>query len=151
MSILEIVLYPNPILLQKSVPVTQFDKKLEQLVMDMEDTRKHYKGVGLAAPQIGILEQICIAEFRNKRIVLINPEITEETGAEADQEGCLSIPGVTVTLNRATRITVKAQDIKGNAFTIKEKNYFARIIQHEIDHLNGILITQKEYLSIEKD
>ncbi len=119
--------------------------------MDMVDTRKHFIGVGLAAPHIGFLEQICIAEFRNKRIVLINPEITEETGAEADQEGCLSIPGVTVTLIRATRITVKEQDIKWNAFTIKEKIYFARIIQHEIDHLNGILITQKEYLSIEKD
>jgi peptide deformylase len=159
MTIREIVTVPDPVLRRKTQKVTQFDEKLQTLVDDMIETMRAAPGVGLAAPQIGVLEQVIVVEyFENeedeeaedaesapKRLyVVINPEITRtSTETVEGPEGCLSIPGYLGEVERFETITVKGQNRRGQPVTLKLKDWTARIFQHEIDHLTGVLFTDR--------
>ncbi|MFC1752841.1 peptide deformylase [Thermoproteota archaeon] len=144
MTILKILTHPNPLLKQRSVKVTAFDKHLEALVRDMIETlHTDPNGVGLAAPQIGVLQRVIIAEFEGRAMVLINPKITKCEGSVVDYEGCLSVPGYCLNVVRAEKIIVEAQNMKGQQIQIHESDFFARIIQHEIDHLDGMSILDR--------
>ncbi|KAB7708004.1 peptide deformylase [Bacillus aerolatus] len=151
MAQLPIVCYPDVILEKKCEPVTQFDKKLKKLVNDMHETMIAADGVGLAAPQIGKDLQLAIVDIEDENglITFVNPVIEEAKGSETDIEGCLSFPGLYGHVTRPSYVKVKAQDVKGRFFTLKAEGFLARAIQHEIDHLHGILFTSKveEYVS----
>ena len=157
MAIREIVSVPDPVLRRKAQKVTKFDDKLQTLVDDMVETMREAPGVGLAAPQIGVLEQIIVVEYFEKEedeeledaeaapkrlYVVINPEITRtSTETVSGPEGCLSVPGYLGEVERFEAITVKGQNRRGQPVTLKLKDWTARIFQHEIDHLNGVLFT----------
>lgn len=143
--LLKIVLHPNDILNKTTEKVDTFDKHLHQLLDNMYETMVHADGVGLAAPQIGVGKQIAIVETDEEQglLEMINPEIIESKGEDIDIEGCLSIPHLYGEVSRAYSVTVKAQDRYGKWFTINAEGFFARAIQHEIDHLHGILFTSK--------
>ncbi len=157
MAIREIVTVPDPVLRRKAQKVTKFDDKLQTLVDDMVETMREAPGVGLAAPQIGVLEQIIVVEYFEKEedeerddaeaapkrlYVVINPEITRaSTETVTGAEGCLSIPGYLGEVERFEAVTIKGQNRRGQPVTLKLKDWTARIFQHEIDHLNGVLFT----------
>lgn len=145
MTVRPIVMHPAEILEQECEMVTEFDKKLAKLLNDMYDTMIEFDGVGLAAPQIGVKKQIAIVDIddENGTIELINPEILETKGEQNGVEGCLSFPGLYGEVLRPYYVKVKAQNRKGKSFTIEAEDYLARAIQHEIDHLHGILFTSK--------
>ncbi len=139
----------DPILRKKAEPVLDFDKKLRKFVDDMIDIMYVEDGIGLAAPQIGFSRQVVVVDASELvkgeyPRAFINPEIiefSEET--DVKEEGCLSIPGVHEEVVRSTRIKVKYQNEKGKEFTEEYTNWLARILQHEIDHLNGILFVDR--------
>lgn len=116
-----------------------FDKRLGILLDDMAETMYAAEGVGLAAPQVGILRRICVIDVGDGLIELINPVITEKSGSQTDSEGCLSIPGRSEKVKRPMRVTVRAQDRDGNNITVTGEGLKARAMCHEIDHLDGIL------------
>jgi peptide deformylase len=144
MAILEIFKYPSPILRKKAETVNKFDEELRQMVMSMADTMYNAPGVGLAAPQIGVSRRIVVIDITdkdedNQLIVLINPEIIKAEGSQVDEEGCLSVIDLTAKVKRFAQISVRAHDIKGKLHEFEAEEWFARVIQHEVDHLNGIL------------
>ncbi|MBS4193933.1 peptide deformylase [Lederbergia citri] len=145
MAILTIVQHPSGILEQKCEQVTEFETELHQLLDDMYETMIAADGVGLAAPQIGIRKQIAVIEVDEEegRLELINPKIVGRNGEQTDIEGCLSFPGLYGTVSRFYTITVKAKNRYGEDFTLTADEYLARVIQHEMDHLNGVLFTSK--------
>lgn len=116
-----------------------FDDKLATLLDDMADTMYKAEGVGLAAPQVGILRRVCIVDVGDGIIELVNPVITEKSGKQVGSEGCLSIPDRFEEVKRPMKVTVRAQDRNGNNFTISAEGFKARALCHEIDHLDGIL------------
>lgn len=126
-------------------PVADFGTdELKQLVEDMFETMYAHKGVGLAAPQIGLSQRLTVidtsaGEDPSARLVLINPEILEKQGKQVGEEGCLSIPGFREDVARALQVRVRAQDVSGEFFEADGEELLARAIQHELDHLNGIL------------
>jgi peptide deformylase len=140
-----IVYYPEPVLETKAAAVTVFDTpELHKLLDDMFESMYAAKGVGLAAPQIGISQRIAVIDLSvgedpEQRLVLINPEIIKKEGAQAGEEGCLSIPGFREQVTRANKATVRAQDAKGEFFEKTGEELLARAMQHETDHLNGRL------------
>lgn len=144
MSVMEVLVYPNPILRQPTAVVTVFDERLQALINDMFDTMEAYQGVGLAAPQVGVLEKIIVTSFQGRSMALINPEIVYAEGSVIGEEGCLSIPTMTLDVERALKVIVKAQTPTGDPIEIRKSGYYARILQHEIDHLNGVLIIDKQ-------
>ncbi|GAB6088303.1 peptide deformylase [Alkaliphilus crotonatoxidans] len=129
----------DPILRKKARVVEQFDKRLHELLDDMAETMYDADGVGLAAPQIGILKRIVVIDVEDELIELINPEIIDTKGSQKGQEGCLSLPGISEDITRPQWVKVKAQDRHGNEFMIEGTDLLARAFCHEIDHLNGIL------------
>ena len=141
----KIVKYGDPILETNCDPVTEFDTpELHQLIEDMFETMYSARGVGLAAPQVGLSKRLTVidvtaGEEGGEKIVLINPEIVTKEGFQTGEEGCLSIPGFREDVTRARTATVKAQNAKGEWFEINGEDLLARAMQHEIDHLNGIL------------
>ena len=158
MTVREIVFVPDPVLRKKTKTVTKFDEKLQTLIDDMVETMRAAPGVGLAAPQVGALERVIVVEYYEneededdeetdeappKRLyTLVNPEITRKSvETEEGTEGCLSVPGFLGEVERPLAITVKAQNRHGQPVTLKLKDWTARIFQHEIDHLNGVLFT----------
>ncbi len=154
MAILPIVLYPNDILEKECIKVTAFDHSLEKLLDDMYETMVFADGVGLAAPQISIGKQITIVEVEeNELIELINPVIEQKDGEEIDIEGCLSFPGLYGEVIRATSIKVTFQNRHGKKVILKAEGFLARAIQHEIDHLHGVLFTTKvlRYVELEEE
>ena len=139
-----IVKYPDPILQQKTEPVTDFDKELETLVDDMFESMYDAHGIGLAAPQIGVKKRITVIDLSNKakpedKLVLINPEITYREGKQFSEEGCLSLPEIREKVTRAAKVKIRAQDVRGDWFEMEGEELLARCFQHEIDHLDGIL------------
>ena len=141
---LKVLIYGAKVLRQKAKPVTDF-KGMTELGQQMLEEMKRSYGVGLAAPQVGIGQRILVADPSGfdaalKPMVLINPEIVERKGEEIGPEGCLSLPGVEVAVKRSKEIRVKAQATDGSPLDLKLKNFPARIIQHEIDHLDGVLL-----------
>ncbi|WP_223700281.1 peptide deformylase [Sutcliffiella deserti] len=153
MSILKIVEYPATVLEQKCETVITFDKKLNQLLNSMYETMVEADGVGLAAPQIGIAKQIAIVEVdeRKGKIELINPEIIVEDGEQIGPEGCLSFPGLYGEVRRSYYVKVRAQNRKGKWYEAEATGFLARAIQHEIDHLNGVLFTSKVLNYLEEE
>ena len=143
MTVLPIITHPDPLLRQPTHPITEFNASLTTLVQDMFETMKEKKGVGLAAPQIGILRKLIVVSYKKRQFALLNPEIVKSSGSELGEEGCLSIPNTHVMVDRATYIEVIATTVRGKAIKLKERGFVARIIQHEIDHLNGTLIIDK--------
>ncbi|MDQ0217130.1 peptide deformylase [Peribacillus cavernae] len=154
MAILPIVLFPDKILKQKCAKVTSFDKNLAKLLNNMHETMLEADGVGLAAPQIGVKKQIAVVDIGEDEniIEMINPEILESSGEQTDVEGCLSFPGVYGEVTRPYKVRIRAQDRKGGTFELESEDFLARAIQHEIDHLNGVLFTSKvsKYLTEEE-
>lgn len=143
--ILKILKYGEPVLEQPTQEVTEFDTpELRQLIDDMWETMYAAKGVGLAAPQVGVSQRISVidisvGEDESKKIVIINPEIASSEGKQTGEEGCLSIPGFREPVTRANKVTVRAQNEKGETIELCGDELLARAFQHEIDHLNGIL------------
>lgn len=153
MTILDIVKYPAPVLEQNCEPVTLFDKRLVRLLGNMYDTMLEADGVGLAAPQIGIAKRIAIVDIDDKhgKIELINPEIVDEEGEQVGPEGCLSFPDLYGEVKRSDYVKVRAQNRKGKWYELEARGFLARAIQHEIDHLNGVLFTSKVLRYFEPD
>ncbi|BDG35091.1 peptide deformylase [Parageobacillus sp. VR-IP] len=145
MAILPIVTYPADILEKECELVKRFDRQLIKLLNDMYDTMVEADGVGLAAPQVGIAKQIAVVDVGDEhgRIELINPVILEARGEQTGPEGCLSFPGLFGEVKRADYVKVRAQDRRGRPFTLEATGFLARALQHEIDHLHGILFTSK--------
>ena len=144
MAILSIFKYPNPILKKKSSPVTEFGPELAELAQDMAETMYDAPGVGLAAPQIGVSKQLIVYdvatdEDKGEYTALLNPQIVEARGEDVAEEGCLSVRDYAADVKRAHWIRVEAQDLEGNALSFEAEDWLARVLQHEIDHLNGIL------------
>jgi peptide deformylase len=144
--LLDIKTVPDPLLRQKCAPVTVFDHHLLATIADMFDTMDSRHGVGLAAPQVGLLQQILVVSYEDRRFALINPTFVSHKGKLYDEEGCLSIPGVRLQVPRFDRIVITAQTPKGKPIRLQERGFVSRIIQHEMDHLIGTLIT--DYLDI---
>lgn len=143
MSILPIVIgVDNPMLRTKTKKVLSIDKKLQKLILDMQDTMFEANGIGLAAPQVGQGIRVCIAPIGGKMAALINPEITWKSEKEVvDEEGCLSLPNILLPIPRAKEIVVKYTDQKERPQERKLSDLEARVVQHEVDHLDGVLIT----------
>lgn len=142
MAIRKIIYLPDPRLRKVSSPIETFDDELQQLIDDMFDTMYDAKGVGLAAPQIGINLQLSVIDVqgdKKQQLVIINPEVIESEGKEKYQEGCLSVPGAYDTVVRARWVKVRALDRQGNPFEIEADGLLGECLQHEIDHLNGKL------------
>jgi peptide deformylase len=139
-----IVRFGNPVLEKPAEKVTAFDEELKKLIEDMFESMYAARGVGLAAPQIGISRRIAVVDITfkedpNARLVLINPEIIHKEGRHAQSEGCLSIPDFRENVTRAQTVTVRAQDANGKVFEKTGDDLLARAFQHETDHLNGKL------------
>ena len=139
MAIRNIVTKEDEILRKKCRPVEKFDEKLWELLDDMAETMYKAEGVGLAAPQVGILRRYCIVDVGDGIIELINPVIDKESGSQEGQEGCLSIPGRYEDVVRPMKVKIHAQDRNGKPFKLTAEGFKARAICHEIDHLDGIL------------
>ncbi|HIP82171.1 MAG TPA: peptide deformylase, partial [Desulfocapsa sulfexigens] len=136
--------FPDPILRQKAKKISNFDASLQNLATDMIETMYDAPGVGLAAPQIGESIRLIVVnasqeEDGEETMVLVNPEITEREGTQADEEGCLSVLDLTASVKRSQKVTVSYQDMTGESQELTVEDRFAVILQHEIDHLNGIL------------
>jgi peptide deformylase len=144
MAIRVIVKDPDPILRKISKPVPKITENIHKLLDDMRETMYDAGGVGLAAPQIGILKRVIVVdpgEELGGYWEMINPEIIASSGRQLGVEGCLSIPGVNGEVYRYQKVTVKGLDRNGNELVVEAEDYLARIFQHEIDHLNGVLFT----------
>lgn len=149
MPLLEIVEFPNSGLKETCAPVSEVTDEIRTLLNDMAETMYDAPGVGLAAPQIGIQKRIIVIdagpedpedeEVTGELFKLINPEILELEGQVSSEEGCLSIPGIKETIKRAERVTVRALNENGEEITIDADGFLAIVLQHEIDHLNGVL------------
>jgi peptide deformylase len=149
MVIRRILTAEEPILRDRAMKVTQFDASLHRLLDDLLETMRDAPGVGLAANQIGVPLQVAVIELEDKVTELINPQIVRSSGEIIDWEGCLSIPGFVAEIARAAKVTVKARDPNGKEFRVKGEELFARALQHEIDHLNGVLYV--DYLDTLED
>ena len=143
MAIRKIVKKGEELLRKKSKPVKDFDEDLWQLLDDMYETMHANDGMGIAGVQVGVLRRIIIVEVNNSKLELINPEIIKTSGEDVEEEGCLSVEGFHGRVKRPYKIKVKALDRYGYSFTLECEKWLARCICHEVDHLNGILFTDK--------
>ncbi len=133
----------DPVLKQRAKEVTDIDGKLVRLVDDMFTTMYDAPGVGLAAPQIGVQKRLFVYDHDGDEGVLINPEITESDGEWDYNEGCLSIPGVYFEIFRPRRVLITGRDLDGNEVELEVTDFEARVFQHELDHLDGVLMTER--------
>lgn len=148
MALRKIVLSDNDILRKTSKPVTEFNERLWQLLDDMRETMVKGDGVGLAAPQVGVLKRVVVVDVNGMYLELINPEIVASSGNQCKVEGCLSVKGISGYVDRPKDVSVKAMDRYGKPFMISGTDLLAQCLCHEIDHLNGILfidIMKEEY------
>jgi peptide deformylase len=140
----EVRTFGDPALKSRASKVKDFDEPLKQLAEDMMRVMREREGVGLAANQIGRLKRIFVAAYEEEEYVIVNPEIEERSETTAkDTEGCLSIPETRVEVERPTAVTVTGQDLSGGPVRVEAEGLLARIFQHEIDHLNGVLILDR--------
>ncbi|CCU79529.1 Peptide deformylase [Halanaerobium saccharolyticum subsp. saccharolyticum DSM 6643] len=144
MALLKIRKIGDPVLRSKTKKIDEVTKKTNELIDNMFDTMYEEDGVGLAAPQVGILKKIAVVDIREgNKVILINPEIIEEEGKAIMEEGCLSIPGETGDVIRSQKIKVRSLNREGKEIEFMAEEFEARAIQHEIDHLNGVLFVDK--------
>lgn len=136
----------DPVLKKVAKPVQEINEKIKELAYDMLDTMYTANGVGLAAPQIGVLKRIAVIDVSpegNRPIVLINPEIIESSGSQTGDEGCLSVPGKAGTVTRPNEVTVRAYNLKNQEIIVKGTELLARALCHELDHLDGVVYVEK--------
>ncbi|MBU3195578.1 peptide deformylase [Clostridium algidicarnis] len=143
MALRNIRIYGDPILRKKSKPVEVVNDRIKILIKDMFQTMYYEDGVGLAAPQVGILKRVVVVDIGEGPIALINPEIISKEGSYIDTEGCLSLPEEQGDVERPQHIKVKALNEEGKEINFDAEDLFARAICHEVDHLDGILFTDK--------
>jgi peptide deformylase len=136
----EIRIYPDPILRKKALLVKNIDGQVKEIADRMVEVMHANKGIGLAAPQIGILSQIVVVDLGEGLNILINPEIIEGEGESVLEEGCLSLPNIEVPVKRKDKVFIRAWDLDGKGVNLELIGFQGRVYQHEIDHLNGILI-----------
>ena len=141
---LTIVKYPEPVLQQPGEPVTEFNDELRKLVADMFETMYASQGIGLAAPQVAVSKRVTVIDLSMgkdpaQKLVLVNPEIIFREGRQYEEEGCLSFPDIREKVVRASRVSIRAQDITGKWFEMDGEELLSRAFQHEIDHLDGML------------
>jgi len=144
----DIVVYGNPVLEEAGKPVEVFDEELTRFIADMHQTMVSANGVGLAAPQVGVSKQIAIVDLSvgenpDDLHILINPEVIASEGSQKGEEGCLSFPDIVTIVERPYKVTVRAQNLSGNTFEVTGEGLLARAFCHEIDHLNGVLMTDR--------
>lgn len=144
----EIVKYPDPVLAKPGELVTEFDDDLKTLVEEMFESMYAAHGIGLAAPQIGLSKRLTVIDVNFKKdpadkLILINPEIVEREGKQYEEEGCLSLPEIREKVNRAAKVKVRAQNLEGEWFEVEGEELLARALQHEIDHLDGVLFIDR--------
>lgn len=153
MAIRKIINYPAEILEQPCKVVTKYNRKLGKLLDDLYDTMIEFDGVGLAAPQIGIDERIAVVDIDDESgtIEMINPRILKTSGEQTGPEGCLSFPGLYGEVTRPFYVKIEAFDRKGRKYTLEAEDFLARAIQHEMDHLDGVLFTTKVIRYLELD
>ena len=131
---------PDPVLRQKAKRVSAIDNSIQQLIDDMVETMQQANGVGLAAPQVGVSLRVVVVQMPGEEpIAIINPKIVKRAGERGVTEGCLSVPGYAGEIKRSVSVTVKGQDRQGKAIRLKATELMAEALEHELDHLNGIL------------
>jgi peptide deformylase len=151
MALRDIRKFPDPVLRKKTDRVTKINGAIERLIEDMVETMHAAPGVGLAANQVGVPLQVAVIDLsaredkekRHPLLVIINPEILSLEGSVVEEEGCLSIPEYAEKVKRAARVKVRAQDRTGKAFELEAEGLLAKALQHEIDHLNGLLFVDR--------
>ena len=148
MSLRPVRIYGDPVLRQKAVKITVFDEELARLAADMRETMHAYNGIGLAANQVGVAQRIAVIDVPvddEERAIysMVNPMIVSREESESGEEGCLSIPGIYEDVTRALRVRVQARDERGQPYEIEAEGWVARAIQHEIDHLDGVLFIDR--------
>lgn len=148
MPVLPVRIYGDPVLRQKAAPVAEVNDELRALIADMRETMKAYSGVGLAANQVGVAKRVLVVDVplddeKRTQLALINPVIRQRSGTETGEEGCLSIPGIWEDVTRARAIRLEALDESGRAVEIEADGYLARALQHEVDHLDGVLFVDR--------
>ena len=146
----EIVKFGSRVLRQKCALVAQVDSEIERLVEDLFDSMRQAEGVGLAAPQIGVLKRVIVVDVSAQEpdrppLTLINPRIVDATGSVVAEEGCLSLPELYGEVKRSTEVEIEALDIKGEMFQFRADGFYSRALQHEVDHLDGKLFV--DYIS----
>ncbi len=143
---MNVVCYPNDVLRRKADPVRHFDERLRETANEMLETMYAANGVGLAAPQVGLAWRMCVLDWRDgpdSKLVVVNPEIVHREGTVVGQEGCLSFPGIYIDVRRARKVRVRYQDRDGQERFVDAEGLSGRALQHEIDHLDGVLLCDK--------
>jgi peptide deformylase len=149
---LDLRTFGDPVLKTRAAPVETFDESLTRLAEEMLATMREREGVGLAANQVGKLKRILVAAVEDQEYVIVNPTIEETArSTEKDREGCLSIPGIQVEVERPTAVTVSGQDASGAPLHLEASGLLARVLQHEVDHLDGVLILDRTDRQSRKD
>ena len=149
---LDLRTFGDPVLKTRAAPVETFDESLARLAQEMLTTMHEQEGVGLAANQVGRLKRILVAAVEDQEFVIVNPTIEERArSTEKDLEGCLSIPGIQVEVERPTAVTVSGQDASGAPLRLEASGLLARVLQHEVDHLDGVLILDRTDRQSRKD
>jgi peptide deformylase len=148
MALRPVRIYGDPVLRQKALPVTDLDDTVRELITDMRETMHAYHGVGLAGNQVGVLQRVLVVEVpladeHRAQYALINPVLDQRAGSEGGEEGCLSIPGIYEEVRRAARVRVRALDESGKPVEFTAEGYLARALQHEVDHLDGVLFVDR--------
>ena len=148
MVLREIHTWPSAVLKERAVPVDDFGESLQELVDDMVETMYDAPGIGLAAPQVGVSHRLLVIDLSSgtevdELLVLVNPEIVSTEGEVESEEGCLSLPGLTLKMCRPERVVARGQDRHGEELEIEAEGLLARALQHEIDHLNGVLLIDR--------
>jgi peptide deformylase len=147
-KIYEVVKYPDPVLAKRGEDITEFGEELKTLADDMFESMYAAQGIGLAAPQIGLSKRITVIDVSFKKepadkLVLVNPEIIEREGKQFEEEGCLSLPEIREKVHRAAKVKVRAQNVQGEWFEVEGEELLSRALQHEIDHLDGVLFIDR--------
>ena len=150
MALRNIRKFGDDVLRKRCREVDEIDERLLTLIEDMKETMYEAEGVGLAAPQVGILKKVFVIDIGEGPIVFINPEIVETSGSQTDEEGCLSLPGETKEVMRPNYVRARALNEKGEEFEIEAEELLARAILHEYDHLNGTLFIDRVKASSKK-
>jgi peptide deformylase len=148
MAVLAVRIFGDPVLRQKARAVTTFDDALRAFIADMRDTMHAYEGVGLAANQVGVASRVLVVdvpidEAGRAQFAIANPVIIQRSGSETGEEGCLSIPAIYEDVSRSARLTLTGQDEFGRPVEIEAEGYLARALQHEVDHLDGVLFVDR--------
>lgn len=144
MTVLPVRLYPDPVLRTRCSEVEVFDAALQRLAADMVETMHAAPGIGLAAPQVGVGQRLAavdlsVGEDPDQLLLLVNPELSDPSGSSVEEEGCLSIPGLSDKVARPQKVRVRARDLEGEPFEMEAEGWLARAICHEVDHLDGVL------------